>query len=328
MEEKKKSTSPILIVILSVVGICLVGFLVWYGVNYFKGEEKPVEQQSSQINEQPSNNNLENSSSSNNSSTRSLKITEFISNNKLQMHYFNSLKGTELINNINNFKPVEGLKNKYENDFLVITYCGFDECRNFKFTGVTGQVKKAIMYYEESDDGPVYVLTDNNDLYFTEVILDKNDKVYELSKLSENIVDVKYKETYCGFPVCGCGSGEYYFLDNSGNYFLHYYDFDNSDKLVFKKIDKETMFKYNFEGVSFDKTNIRNGEIYYKDIAIDTVIELSDVDFDYVTIIIGKDKYLYEIKESSIEKVIDKKIKSYNLKPNGCDNNILTIEFE
>ncbi len=40
MEEKKKGMSPILIIILSILGICLVGFLVWYGVNYFKGEEK------------------------------------------------------------------------------------------------------------------------------------------------------------------------------------------------------------------------------------------------------------------------------------------------
>ena len=41
MEEKKKGMPPILIVILSVLGTCLVGFCVWYGVNYSKGEEKP-----------------------------------------------------------------------------------------------------------------------------------------------------------------------------------------------------------------------------------------------------------------------------------------------
>jgi hypothetical protein len=40
MEEKKNGMSPILIVILTILGTCLVGFLVWYGVNYFKGEEK------------------------------------------------------------------------------------------------------------------------------------------------------------------------------------------------------------------------------------------------------------------------------------------------
>ena len=57
MEEKKKGMSPILIVILSIIGICLVGFGIWYGVNYFKGEEKPIEEQpSSQLNNQPSNN--------------------------------------------------------------------------------------------------------------------------------------------------------------------------------------------------------------------------------------------------------------------------------
>ncbi len=49
MEEKKKGMSPILIVILTIIGICLVGFCVWYGVNYFKGEEKPVEQPSSNV---------------------------------------------------------------------------------------------------------------------------------------------------------------------------------------------------------------------------------------------------------------------------------------
>ena len=39
MEEKKMS--PILIVILSVLGTCLVGFCVWYGVNYFKDDVEP-----------------------------------------------------------------------------------------------------------------------------------------------------------------------------------------------------------------------------------------------------------------------------------------------
>ena len=40
MEEKKKGMSPILIVILTIIGICLVGFCTWYGVNYFKGEKE------------------------------------------------------------------------------------------------------------------------------------------------------------------------------------------------------------------------------------------------------------------------------------------------
>ncbi len=40
MEEKKKGLSPILIVILTIIGTCLVGLLVWYGINHFKGEEK------------------------------------------------------------------------------------------------------------------------------------------------------------------------------------------------------------------------------------------------------------------------------------------------
>ena len=40
MEENKKGMSPILIVILTIIGICLVGFCAWYGVNYFKGENK------------------------------------------------------------------------------------------------------------------------------------------------------------------------------------------------------------------------------------------------------------------------------------------------
>ncbi len=50
MKEKKKGMSPILIVILSVLCTCLVGFLVYYGVKYFKGEENkssnPVDEQS------------------------------------------------------------------------------------------------------------------------------------------------------------------------------------------------------------------------------------------------------------------------------------------
>lgn len=53
MEENKK-VSPILIVILSILGICLVGFLVWYGINYFKGEDKPTDEPSSQTIDEPS----------------------------------------------------------------------------------------------------------------------------------------------------------------------------------------------------------------------------------------------------------------------------------
>ena len=62
MEENKKGISPILIVILTIIGICLVGFCVWYGVNYFKGEEKhnnPVDEPSSVIEQQePTNNDI------------------------------------------------------------------------------------------------------------------------------------------------------------------------------------------------------------------------------------------------------------------------------
>ena len=42
MEENKKGMPIWLIVILSVLGVCLVGFCVWYGINYFKGEETPT----------------------------------------------------------------------------------------------------------------------------------------------------------------------------------------------------------------------------------------------------------------------------------------------
>ncbi len=59
MEENKKGMSPILIVVLTIIGICLVGFCTWYGVNYFKGEEKSVEEQSSVIEQQePTNNDI------------------------------------------------------------------------------------------------------------------------------------------------------------------------------------------------------------------------------------------------------------------------------
>ena len=53
MEEKKIPT--IVVVLLTIVGTCLVGFGVWYGINYFKGGDKPsapdtpVEQPSSSI---------------------------------------------------------------------------------------------------------------------------------------------------------------------------------------------------------------------------------------------------------------------------------------
>ncbi len=39
MEEKRMPT--IVIILLTIVGTCLVGFGVWFGVNHFKGEEKP-----------------------------------------------------------------------------------------------------------------------------------------------------------------------------------------------------------------------------------------------------------------------------------------------
>lgn len=39
MKKKKKPTW--LMVLLIIVGICLVGFGVWYGVNNFKTEDKP-----------------------------------------------------------------------------------------------------------------------------------------------------------------------------------------------------------------------------------------------------------------------------------------------
>ncbi len=55
MEDNKKGMSTILIVVLTIIGICLVGFCTWYGVNYFKGEKElnnPVDEPSS--NEIPS----------------------------------------------------------------------------------------------------------------------------------------------------------------------------------------------------------------------------------------------------------------------------------
>ena len=45
MEEKKKGISPILIVILSIIGTCLIIFGVYYVVNHFKEEEKTDDKQ-------------------------------------------------------------------------------------------------------------------------------------------------------------------------------------------------------------------------------------------------------------------------------------------
>ncbi len=56
MEEKKKGMSPILIVIFTIIGICLVGFCTWYGVNYFKGENKPNNSGASEVEEDNSHN--------------------------------------------------------------------------------------------------------------------------------------------------------------------------------------------------------------------------------------------------------------------------------
>ena len=40
--ESKKSVSPILIVVLTIIGTCLVGLCIFLGIKYFKGEEKNV----------------------------------------------------------------------------------------------------------------------------------------------------------------------------------------------------------------------------------------------------------------------------------------------
>lgn len=41
MEIAKKEAKPFIIIICVIIGLFLVGFCIWYGVNYFKGEEKP-----------------------------------------------------------------------------------------------------------------------------------------------------------------------------------------------------------------------------------------------------------------------------------------------
>ena len=104
MEEKKKGMSPILIVILSIVVICLVGFCVWYGVNYFKGEEKSVEEPSSNVEQSPD------SETKNNSCDAIKEPESYIENEKLSSE----------------FKKVESVAYYYYSFF---TYCGDGELK-------------------------------------------------------------------------------------------------------------------------------------------------------------------------------------------------------
>ena len=59
MEESKKGMSPILMAVLVLAGSCLLAVGLWYGLNYFKGEDKPVDTPTEETNNGPTNNGAE-----------------------------------------------------------------------------------------------------------------------------------------------------------------------------------------------------------------------------------------------------------------------------
>ncbi len=199
MEEKRMS--PILIVILSVLGTCLVGFVVWYGVKYFKNLEEPEEPTPEMPVEQPS------------SSTTSPvgdtidfpkesddgvvigKLTDFLTEEVFKTNFKNlefTKNGNKIILNCENYMDKVSscgeVKININNDFSIMIDTGYEAYKEgitdsmyaFYETLACYKFFKANNYYIVYTHGVITSGTDNNKI-----------QIYKGSNIVSNLSWVK-----------------------------------------------------------------------------------------------------------------------------------------
>ncbi len=324
MEKNEKGISPVLIVLLVIVGISLVAFCTWYGVNYFKGKENSSIYDSQTID--------------NHESEVIHNSDEFIldrwnieySGNIIKIPYTKYLKSNELISKIKaEVSEVKGYSFEYSNGLLTVAvtevFYGIDEnsTYKYKFTGINENAKKVLIADCCCGGCSLYALTENGNLYYGS-FSEEEEKEISLSKEKENISTIKTKE-----------GGELYFLDNSGDYYVKAYD-EVNEKEIYKKINREQLFKYKpFEGsdMYLDLNNIKNNELYYNNIIIDSIISYDESPVtESLVVVIDKDKYGYIFEDGELKEITDKRIVNITTKEEkdewGVINGTAIIEIE
>ena len=336
MGTKKNEAKPFIIIICVLLGIFLVGFGIWYGIQHFKdkGDEPNI----------PDNPIVRPDGGTTAPDNPALESKERINNrivgNKLEFVSYFYKSSKEIISSINGEDDTKCYNTSIENGILTVTY---EDNEKYKFSEINEEIKCVCF---DGDEGSItaYILAKSGNLYVSSFEWgdwnNNKTKALPVTKMSSNISSVIIKDQGVAdltVPVIFA-----YILDDSGNYYLYNMDYVTK-KQGLEKTKKPDDYLINI--VLFDSSNIKNNKLIYNDIEVDYVFvaiyinvanneNISDDELycgEY-TYIVGKDNYLYGayLEENSsnvkIEKLVDRRIKSIDYAKNK--ENIISMEFE
>lgn len=209
MEEKKVPTW--LIVLLIAVGICLVGFGIWYGVNYFKGENKPNNSGASEVEDNSHDviNEPENYIKNAELEAEFSKIHKFAYDYFLSWPYCGEseiVNGDELLKVSKQFKTYNELLNylnKYMSEAVIKQSSFSDEENYYEKDGKLYCKTDAKGWSYEYESSKVNIINLNADKAETKIIIRSVDESYGLleyfdvtfEKINGNWVITKYNKS-------------------------------------------------------------------------------------------------------------------------------------
>lgn len=135
MEVKEEKFSPVLITIMLVLGLCVIGFTIWYVVNYSKGKEDVIPESQSKIEEIKKENNI--------TDAQAKAYSDLVTIDGSYGFYFNKNVNIDEISDydmiiyaLNNY--VKENKISLENDLTCLNF-DLDYCKNVTFPTVKSE---------------------------------------------------------------------------------------------------------------------------------------------------------------------------------------------
>ncbi len=340
MEEKKMS--PILIVILSVLGTCLVGFCVWYGVNYFKDDVEPEGPTPETPVEEPINN-----------------VTEDYVDGEYHTYIVYSSKNSE------NYKKVDYSKlfvlkpyDEAEEEVLisadnVITLKGYPNIKD-KSLKVDEKIVSALIDSDCSGSISIYYLTESKKLYYADLYSDEgNHEEFKANLIDTNVEKIGYANLN-RFTTCGGKTIAYKKVGDDNNYkAIGYYGFEQKKTIVGSKDMKyenydEALYDGDYSNIlvlykNYPNKKIDDNSVILKDSkgkdlyikgAFVSSEQYQKENKNYIYFL-GEDDYLYHYpygystKNVKAVKYNDSKVKKITpSKTKGWEPIVLTIEYE
>ena len=254
MEEKKKGMSPVLIILIVLIGGCLLSAGLWYGINYLNRDaEEPGD--------------VEESSN----------LTEDYIDGEYHTYIVYSSKDSENYKKVDYSKSFvlkpydESIEEIVISSDNVITLKGIEEVKD-KSLKVDEKIVSALIDFDCSDAISIYYLTESKKLYYSDFDALNNPDAFKAYLIDSNVEKLGYSRLN---RATTCGSGNtitYKKVDDDNLYEVRgYYNWDTKKVVVSSK----DMKYENYDEVLYPSNDYSNVLVLYKNYPEKTIDEKS-----------------------------------------------------